>query len=88
MVTGMYDSGGTRLSGFGAMPAPRTRATSATRLRIFFTPETSGDHYIEFTARAHWRWHRDASTTRRGLSYTLELWEPAGGPLAITASAT
>ena len=85
-VTGMYDSAGTALSGFGAVNSYSPEYHNS-KLRIFFTPETSGDHYIELTARSAGG-DTDCIYNSRGLSYTLELWEPADAPLAITASAT
>ncbi|MCY3505387.1 MAG: hypothetical protein OXH41_04410, partial [Chloroflexi bacterium] len=85
-VTGMYDSDGTALSGFGAVNSysPEYRGS---KLRIFFTPETSGDYYIELTARSAGG-DTGCIYNSRGLSYTLELWDPADGPLAITATPT
>ena len=81
-VSGMYDAAGAAISGFAAVSSQTAQIASA-KLRIFFTPEDSGDHYIEITARAG---DVECSYNASGLWYTLELWPPADGPHTVTVS--
>ena len=81
-VSGMYDAAGAAISGFAAVSSQQAQIASA-KLRIFFTPEDSGDHYIEITARAG---DVECSYNASGLWYTLELWPPADGPHTVTVS--